>query len=209
MNAPADKYAPPSAADVARLIKEFPLAWIVSAAPDFLATPLPLRPRFDDEGRLLELHGHYSRGNPQVVALRSHPRALVMFMGPQGYVSPSWMADRTQAPTWNYASAQFVVDVQFIATDAELDPLMEDMVDAMESHREHAWHAGEMGPRYRKLTERVVGFRMLVRGGRVKFKLGQDERDDVYGDIVHGLDQEGSAELLEWMRRCNPGRHSG
>jgi len=87
VNAPTDKYAPPSAADVARLIKEFPLAWIVSAAPDFLATPLPLRPRFDDEGRLLELHGHYSRGNPQVVALRSHPRALVMFMGPQGYVS--------------------------------------------------------------------------------------------------------------------------
>ncbi len=101
-----------------------------------------------------------------------------------------------------------MVDVQFIATDAELDPLMEDMVDAMEAHREHAWHAGEMGPRYRKLADRVVGFRMLVRGGRVKFKLGQDERDDVYGDIVHGLDQEGSAELLEWMRRCNPGRHS-
>lgn len=206
MTSPGDKYAPPNSADVARLIRDFPLAWVVSAQPQFLATPLPLRPRFDEGGRLLRLDGHFARGNPQVAALRAHPAALVLFMGPQGYVSPSWMTDRTQAPTWNYASAQFVVDVELIGTDAELDPLMDDMVEAMEAHREHRWRATEMGERYRKLANRVVGFHLHVRGGRVKFKLGQDERDDVYGDIVHGLEGEGSAELLEWMRRCNPGR---
>ena len=206
MNGPRDKFTPPGAGDVARLIKEFPLAWVVSAAPEFVATPLPLRPRFDDEGRLLELHGHLSRGNPQLAAFRAQPQALVLFMGPQGYVSPSWMADRTQAPTWNYASAQFVVDVELIGTDAELDPLMDDMVDAMEAPRARRWHASEMGERYRKLANRVIGFRLKVRSGRVKFKMGQDERDDVYGDILHGLEGAGSAELLEWMRRCNPGR---
>jgi predicted FMN-binding regulatory protein PaiB len=157
----------------------------------------------------VELLGHMSRANPLVAALQARPRALAMFMGPQGYVSPSWMADRTQAPTWNYASAQFVVDVTFTGTDAELDPLMSDLVGAMESQRPRAWSAGEMGPRYRKLADRVIGFHAAVRAARVKFKLGQDERDDVYGDIVRGLAAEGRNELLEWMQRSNPGRTPG
>ncbi|MGD9598293.1 MAG: FMN-binding negative transcriptional regulator [Steroidobacteraceae bacterium] len=203
------KFAPPGPGDVARLLKEFPLAWLVSVANgDFHASPLPLRPRFDADGRLLELAGHMSRANPLVDAFRAHPRGWVMFMGPQGYVSPSWMTDRTQAPTWNYAAAHFTVDVTFLGTDAELDPLLDDIVDAMESHRAHAWRAAEMGPRYRKLANRVIGFRAAVRSGRIKFKMGQDEREDVYGDIVQGLGNEGSTELLEWMRRCNPGRHT-
>lgn len=206
MSAPRDKFAPPGPAEVSRLIEAFPLAWLVSTGPEFLSTPLPLRPRYDSSGRLLELHGHMSRGNPQVAALQAHPRALVLFIGPHGYVSPSWMADRTQAPTWNYASAQFVVETQFVAGDAELDPMLADLVDTMEAGRERCWQASEMGGRYRTLTRRIIGFRLHVQGGRLKFKLGQDERDDVYGDIVRGLADEGSGELLEWMQRCNPGR---
>lgn len=210
MSTPSGKFAPPSPADLARLLNEFPLAWLVAvAADDFSAAPLPLRPRFDDSGQVVELLGHMSRANPLVAALQARPRALALFMGPQGYVSPSWMADRTQAPTWNYASALFVVDVTFVGTDAELDPLMSDLVGAMESHRPRAWSASEMGPRYRKLADRVIGFHAAVRAARVKFKLGQDERDDVYGDIVQGLAAEGRDELLAWMRRSNPGRTPG
>jgi transcriptional regulator len=210
MNTPAGKFAPPSPADLARLLNEFPLAWVVAVATDdFSAAPLPLRPRFDDSGQVVELLGHMSRANPLVAALQARPRALVLFMGPHGYVSPSWMADRTQAPTWNYASAQFVVDVTFIDDDAELDLVMSDIVGAMESHRPAAWSATEMGPRYRKLADRVIGFHAAVRAARVKFKLGQDERDDVYGDIVKGLAAEGCDELLAWMQRCNPGRDPG
>ncbi len=210
MNTPAGKFAPPNPAELARLLNEFPLAWVVAVATDdFSAAPLPLRPRFDDSGQVVELLGHMSRANPLVAALQARPRALVLFMGPHGYVSPSWMADRTQAPTWNYATAQFVVDVTFVGTDAELDPLMTDLVETMESHRPLAWNAGEMGPRYRKLADRVIGFHAAVRAARVKFKLGQDERDDVYGDIVRGLAAEGSDQLLAWMRRCNPGRDPG
>jgi transcriptional regulator len=201
------KFAPPSPGDVARLLKEFPLAWVVAVASgEFHASPLPLRPRFDADGRLTELAGHMSRANPLVAAFRANPRGLVTFLGPHGYVSPSWMADRTQAPTWNYAAAHFTVDIAFIDSDAELDPLLDDMVEAMESNRPRAWSAAEMGPRYRKLADRVIGFRAAVRSGRVKFKMGQDEREDVYGDIVKGLAGEQSTELLDWMRRCNPGR---
>jgi transcriptional regulator len=41
---------------------------------------------------------------------------------------------------------------------------------------------------------------------RARFKLGQDERNDVFADIMTGLNQAGSAELHTWMREFNPGR---
>lgn len=41
---------------------------------------------------------------------------------------------------------------------------------------------------------------------RAKFKLGQDERDDVFVDITTGLARSGQDELLQWMKVFNPGR---
>jgi hypothetical protein len=50
----------------------------------------------------------------------------------------------------------------------------------------------------------VIGFRANVSAIRAKFKLGQDERDDVFGDIIAGLEQSSEQdELLEWMQQFN------
>ena len=38
---------------------------------------------------------------------------------------------------------------------------------------------------------------------RPRFKLGQDERPEIYADIVGHL---GDPALVEWMNRANPGR---
>jgi len=61
-----------------------------------------------------------------------------------------------------------------------------------------------MGLRYQSLAQRVIGFRANVRAIRAKFKLGQDERDDVFRDIVAGLGQSSDQDaLLEWMKLFN------
>ena len=92
--------------DVTRFITANPLAFVVTGAAGHADTTLlPLRPEQIDAGRIATLTGHYPRANPQVAQLQAEPRASLLFLGPHGYVSPSWFADRTQAPTWNYASA--------------------------------------------------------------------------------------------------------
>jgi hypothetical protein len=65
----------------------------------------------------------------------------------------------------------------------------------------------EMGARRDRLITGIVAFRAHLRERRVKFKLGQDERDSEYSDIVRAL-QSGTdgGELLEWMQRSNEGR---
>ena len=50
--------------------------------------------------------GHISAQNDQVKAIRSGARAVVVFRGPHGYVSPGWLttpAGRNGVPTWNFA----------------------------------------------------------------------------------------------------------
>lgn len=207
MSAVAGKYAPPDKTEVTRLVREYPLAWVVTAGDgDFGATLLPLQPFHDCEGRIIELHGHFARSNSQVELVRRNPRALMLFLGPQGYVSPSWLTDRTMAPTWNYASSQFVVDIEFIEDGPCTEALMRDLADAVEAGRERAWSIEDMGTRYQRLVRGVIGFHAHVREARVKFKLGQDERDDNFAEIMKALSGSENVELHEWMTRCNPGR---
>jgi len=152
--------------------------------------------------------GHYPRANPQVAQLQAEPRASLLFLGPHGYVSPSWFADRTQAPTWNYATANVDVSIAFLDTPDDLDRIVRDLVDAMEAGRERPWGVDEMHARYALLQQRIIPFRATVLDIRAKFKLGQDERDDTFPEILHGLAQDGNASLIAMMRDFNSQRGS-
>ena len=203
----ADVFAPKSEEQVLRLVLEHPLAWVVSLDESgFRAAPLPLRPRVGGDGRIEAFEGHMARSNPLCAALQRDARALILFSGPQGYISPSWVSNRTWAPTWNYTVVQFLAAVAFDESPARLDAHLHDLADAMERGRPGAWHPSEMGARYETLRRMIVPFEAKVVEQRAKFKLGQDERDAVFGDITAALGQSGSDELLAWMRELNPGR---
>jgi predicted FMN-binding regulatory protein PaiB len=207
MSATPGKFSPPSEADVSRLVLEYPFAWLVTVHDgEHAATPLPLRPVLDEHGAIKGLLGHFARSNPHVEVLRRAPRTLVLFMGPHGYISSSWFGDRTRTPTWNYASAQFVVDIEFIEDAAGTEEVLRDLIGAMEAGRPRPWSVEEMGARYGQLVGGIIAFRARIIERRVKFKLGQDERDAEYGDITQALGAAADTDLLEWMRRCNPAR---
>lgn len=204
-------FSPRSDADVLRLVQDNPFAWVVSGLGEQArATPLPIRPLVGPDGELQQLLGHFARSNPQVETVRRDPRAMILFMGPHRYISPSWMADRTQAPTWNYASAQFLVELDLVEDAEGVEALLRDLIGAMEAGRPNAWRLEEMGARYQGLSRGVVGFRARILDRRAKFKLGQDERDDVFADIMAGLEATGAEDLRAWMaqydRRASAGR---
>ena len=99
------------------------------------------------------------------------------------------MREQPLAPTWNYASAQFFVDVEFFDDPQPLEAHMRALADTMESTAKRApdsspWNVDQMGPRYASLSRGVIGFGARVREVRARFKLGQTERDDVFRD--HG-----------------------
>lgn len=194
------RYAPRDAADVAHLVAAQPFAWLVSAGGDDAAfTPLPLRAALDAHGDVAALLGHVARRNPHVARLRRDPIALVLLMGPHGYVSPSWLDDRTQAPTWNYAAVAFDVRVTASDDEAAIATELAALAGTMEAGRDNAWRLGDMGERYARLAQGVTALRCDVVRTHATFKLGQDERPFDYAQIVAGLRGTGSGTLAGWM----------
>src|SRR5215471_2975756 len=105
-------FLPGEPSDVSRLVESYPLCWVVSGVDDErYATPLPLLAEQDEEGRLVSLLGHIARSNPQHKALEKDPRATILCMGPNGYISPTLVSNPTWGPTWNYAVCRFEVKI--------------------------------------------------------------------------------------------------
>ncbi|WP_205651112.1 FMN-binding negative transcriptional regulator [Tsuneonella mangrovi] len=187
-----------SNSDVVELIETYPFAWIVSNADRFRATPLPILLETNEQGAPISLVGHFAVSNPQVEAVTADSSALFLFMGPHGYISPS-MAGRTNwGPTWNYAALR-------IEAEIDLDPKLNDEVVArlvrkMERDHSPAWSADQLGERYNQLIQRIIAFRAPIRRIDARFKLGQDESDDVLSAIVESLAGNG---LAHWMQSFN------
>lgn len=86
-------------------MREFSFVDLVTTAPTLRITHIPsvLDPA---HGRFGTIFGHVSGQNDQVRAIRSGERAVVVFRGPHGYVSPAWLVTDTSrrgVPTWNFA----------------------------------------------------------------------------------------------------------
>jgi transcriptional regulator len=190
--------------DLADLIAGHPLAWLCTRGPEgLLAAPLPLLPHWAADGTLAGVEGHLPRTHALVAALQAEPQALVLWMGVQGYVSPSWLGDRTQAPSWTYAAAQARLQIVFDDDEALLAAHLERLSAAHEAGRAGAWQPAEMGERFARLARRVIAFRGTVSHLQQRYKLGQDERDDTFAAQLAQLD---GTPLAAWMRRFNPQR---
>ena len=188
--------------DVVRHIEQAPFAWLFSASgAELEATPLPLLADTDDTGEVVSLTGHMARANPHVNRLRTSPRALVVFLGPNGYVSPSWCMDRKQAPSWNYVISEYLVDVEFFEDGTFTHDALCRLVDFMEAGHPQAWSMPELGDRYDRLRKAIIGFRAHVVTANSKFKLGQDEKPDVFNDQVAAFAANGNKALASWMER--------
>jgi len=194
-------YAARSQDDVLKLLDAQSMAWLVSAGGEDAAfTPLPLRSALDAQGRLVALQGHLARRNPHVARLRRDPIAQALVMGPHAYVSPSWLDDRTQAPSWNYAAAVFELEVSLSEEPQDIEDELRALVTRMEGARPNAWTLEEMGERYARLAQGVTALRGAITRTRSTFKLGQDERDHDFAQLLAGLSRSGEAQVVQWMQ---------
>lgn len=84
---------------------EFSFVDLVTTTPTLRITHIPsVLDR--SKGRLGTIFGHISQQNDQKRAVSGGERAVVVFRGPHGYVSPGWLVtpqSRGGVPTWNFA----------------------------------------------------------------------------------------------------------
>lgn len=175
-----------SASEIAAFTREQMLALVVSSAGgETSTTPLPLLTETDATGAVTSFLGHFALSNPQVELIRREPRALILFQGPHGYIRPGWVSRPGWAPTWNYMLAQFEVRISLLpeASDAAIRAL----VTALEGDGPDSWRVEQVGKRYASMVQRVIAFRAEVLASRGRFKLGQDETDETFAQILGAL----------------------
>ncbi len=196
----ADYFSKWTLVDICDLIADYPMASIISAGvtdcADISVSEMPMLLDLDADGQPVSLLGHFPLRNPHYAVLKEQPRAVFSFHGPNDYVSPSHAGKSDWAPTWNFATVRIVADVYF--DDALTDEALERVVAHMERNQQEPWNLSALGARYEKLRSGVMGFRAQIRSVSGRFKLGQDESDVVFENI---LNQHSNEPLREWMIR--------
>ena len=154
------------------------LASLVTMGPEGLvATPLPL---FLDtaEGGNGVLYGHVAKANPQWKHVPATD-ALVIFMGPDGYVSPSWYAskqvDGKVVPTWNYVALHAYGPAEFFEDADRLLHVVTRLTEMKEAQRAEPWAVGDApAPFIASQLRGIVGVRIPIARLEGKRKMSQN-----------------------------------
>ncbi|HSQ72219.1 MAG TPA: FMN-binding negative transcriptional regulator [Rubrivivax sp.] len=182
------------------LMREHPLASLVTSGPDGLtADPVPLE--FDPaEGECGTLTGHVARANPLWRGAAGQT-VLAIFNGPQAYVSPSWYASKAAThkvvPTWNYTvvHAHGVLD---IVEDAPwLRALVGRLSDHFEAPRPAPWSVNDAPVDYvQQMLRAIVGIRIPLTRLVGKWKVSQNRSEADRQGVAEGMGAHPMAALV-------------
>jgi transcriptional regulator len=184
------------------LIRAHPFAQLITAGEQGLvANPLPLllNPEASANGTL---RGHLARANDQVAALRTGGQALVIFQGPQAYISPSWYLSKAEhgkvVPTWNYVAVHAWGVPRVIDDAAWLRQLIEDLTVSQEQHRPKPWAVGDAPEDFiATMVKAIVGIEIPIDRIEGKWKASQNRSEPDRHGVVEGLRAEGNEAMAD------------
>src|ERR1700748_2416362 len=133
------------------LIRRHPLGLLITAGPaGLLANLLPfLLDAGADKGTL---RLHMARANPQWRELEAIEECLVVFQGPQDYVTPSWYATKRETgkvvPTWNYATGHAWGRPRGVIDDVWRRRQIENLTASREGLRAAPWGVDDAPPEF-------------------------------------------------------------
>jgi len=182
--------------DIWDVIDAYPMASILGFGGDSAILDMPVLLEDEASGQPINLLGHLPRRSLFASGNGVDSRAMFLFRGPSGYISPAMAGRANWAPTWNFITINVVAD---ICTDDTLtDRALRQTVAHMERGQQEPWSVDQLSERYEKLMAAVIGFRARIVSVTARFKLGQDETTDTFDHIISSLTDE---KLKYWMLR--------
>jgi transcriptional regulator len=182
-------------------MRAHPLAQLISVDDSGLpfVTPLPLH--VIEEGGAITLLGHVAKPNPHARFLRERPTALVVFQGPQAYMTPRVYPDLMRVPTWSYLTAHATVQARIIDSFDDKDRLLKHLIHDHDPAYAVQWRA--LGEDYQhKMMAGIVAFELSVTALQCKVKLNQHRPESHVA--LHAAYAAGNPEeqaLARWMQR--------
>jgi transcriptional regulator len=185
-----------------QLMHAHPLATMVTLANEGINAnhiPLHLSP---DAGEFGTLRGHVARANPIWQDFNADVETLVIFQGPDCYISPSFyptkQEDHKVVPTWNYAVVHAYGKLQVFDDAAWVRANLEALTTQHEASNARPWTVSEAPPDYiDNLLNAIVGIELVIGKISGKFKMSQNQNARNLEGVLTGLQQRGDAASLE------------
>ena len=196
------------------LIRAHPLGLLITAGPGgLIANPFPFlldaktsgqeaSGQEGQEGQEESGNGtlrlHIARANPQWRELEAVEECLIVFQGPQDYVTPSWYATKRETgkvvPTWNYATVHAWGRPRVVNDDVWLRRQIEDLTASRENLRAAPWQVDDAPADFVVAQMRgIVGVEIAVTRIEGKWKMSQNRPEADRAGVIAGFREAGEA----------------
>ncbi|MDB5526848.1 MAG: transcriptional regulator [Rhizobium sp.] len=181
------------------LIRAHPLGTVISVGPDGEAEANVIPLLFDEtRGDKGFLKGHFARANAQWKMLAGNGRVLVVFQGPDSYVTPSWYQTKIDTgkvvPTWNYAMVQVRGNVTVHENREWLGEQVRQLTRTHEEKRSAPWAVDDAPEAFiDSQLKGIVGIDIEITSIDGKWKVSQNRPVEDRVGVAKGLEGEGDA----------------
>ena len=171
------------------------------------ALPFLVDPARGSQGTLL---AHVARANPVWQELSEGAEVLVVFQGPQAYISPNWYASKAETgkavPTWNYVMVQARGRVRVLQDREALRRIVTRLTERHEADQPAPWGVSDAPAEFiDTMLGAIVGLEIALTSVVGKWKLSQNRPAADRESLVSGLQRSGEpaqAEMAQWVQRA-------
>lgn len=179
------------------LVRAFPLGTLVTQGASGLQAnhvPFLIDPERSKHGTL---RAHIARANPLWKDLDPGADALVIFQGPERYITPSWYETKRETgkvvPTWNYAAVHAYGPVKVFEDEGWLRRQIADLTSFFESSRAQPWAVTDAPESFVAAMARgIVGLEIEIARIEGKWKVSQNRPEGDRRGVVEGLRADGA-----------------
>jgi len=188
------------------LIRAHPLGMLVTLnGAGLQANSVPFILDADPAGGPGILRAHVARANPLWRETRGDVEALVVFQGPQAYISPGWYASKAEhgkvVPTWNYVMVQARGTLRAVDDAEWLRAFVTRLTTKHEAVQAQPWAVTDAPADYiDTMLRAIVGIEIPLTALTGKWKVSQNRPAADRAGVVAGLNAMGqpqSAKLVE------------
>lgn len=184
------------------LIRAQPLGLLISDGPDGLeanAIPFLLDA---GAGPFGTLRAHMARANKQWRALQDAKEVLVVFQGPDRYISPNWYATKRETgkvvPTWNYVMVQAMGRPRVIEDPQWLRAQIDELTRTHEGVRPAPWAVSDAPEDFIAMqVKAIVGLEIEISRISGKWKVSQNRPAADREGVIQGLTAEGESTAFD------------
>ena len=183
------------------LIGSHPLGtWVLADRAELNVNHIPFM-LDSSQGEFGTLLGHVARANPVWNAPVSTVPNVIVFRGPQTYITPSWYPSKHQhgkaVPTWNYAIVAVHGIPEFIEDREWLYQHLTNLTDTQESSQALPWSIDDAPAEFtEKMISAIVGVQIPIQRIEGKWKVNQNRSESDKMGVVAGLLGKGDDDSL-------------